>query len=160
MQTINSVLCDTGFFIRLLKQSDPLHEHAKGYFKYFLQKDISLKCSTISIAEYCVKGSASELPLRNLQVLPFNFDHAERAGRLTAAYRSTRNMGDPPGRIVVINDVKLLAQADVEETIEGYATFDSNSKGIYDALSKTKPLLFQFIDMHIPYHEMFGILPL
>ncbi len=75
-----SVLLDTSFFIRLLNDEDPLHTKAKGYFRYFLEEGIILKISTISIAEYCVKGSVSELPLNNVQILPFNFDHAKRTG--------------------------------------------------------------------------------
>ena len=33
-----SVLLDTSFFIRLLNSEDPLHENAKGYYKYFLEE--------------------------------------------------------------------------------------------------------------------------
>lgn len=55
------MLLDTSFFIRLLNENDNLHPKALGYFKYFLEKDIVLKCSTISIAEYCVRGSFDEL---------------------------------------------------------------------------------------------------
>ena len=36
--------------------------------------------STISIAEYCVGGDVHELPLRNLQIVPFNLDHSKRTG--------------------------------------------------------------------------------
>jgi len=53
----HSVLLDTSFFIRLLNDEDPLHKNAVGYFKYFLENDIVLKVSTISIAEYCVLGN-------------------------------------------------------------------------------------------------------
>ena len=67
-----SVLLDTSFFIRLLNSEDPLHENAKGYYKYFLEEEIKMKISTISIAEYCVKGDITDLPLKNLMILPFN----------------------------------------------------------------------------------------
>lgn len=63
----HSVLLDTSFFIRLLNDEDSLHQNALNYFKYFLEKEIDLKISTISIAEYCVKGNLSDLPLVNLQ---------------------------------------------------------------------------------------------
>ena len=109
---INSLLLDTSFFIRLLNKAEALHENAKEYFKYFLQKKIILKCSTISIAEYCVKGKYSELPLRNLQILPFNFNHAVRAGELMAILKSNKTVPATAGRAVVINDIKLFAQAD------------------------------------------------
>jgi len=76
-----------------------------------------------------------------------------------AAFRSNRTTENTFERAVVINDVKLLAQADVEATIDAFATFDSSSKKIYDAVSIKNPLSFQFVDLHIPYHETFGILP-
>lgn len=78
----NCVLLDTSFFIRLLNRVDPLHENAIGYYRYFLEHDFVIKISTIAIAEYCVKGDVCELPLKNMLVLPFNFDHAVRAGKM------------------------------------------------------------------------------
>ncbi len=75
-----SVLLDTSFFIRLLNHEDPLHDNARGYYKYFLENDIKIKISTISIAEYCVRGDITDLPLKNLIILPFNYDHGQRAG--------------------------------------------------------------------------------
>lgn len=41
------------------------------YYKYFLNHNIDMKFSTISIAEYCVIGNVSELPLRNLKIFVF-----------------------------------------------------------------------------------------
>ena len=80
----NCALLDTSFFIRLLNEEDPLHENALGYFKYFLEHDFVIKISTIAIAEYCVRGEISELPLKNMLIVPFNFDHAQRAGKMIA----------------------------------------------------------------------------
>lgn len=74
--TERSVLLDTSFFLRLFDTSSPLHENAKSYYKYFLEHDITLKISTIAIAEFCVKGEITDLPLRNMKIIPFNFDHA------------------------------------------------------------------------------------
>ncbi len=76
----DKVLLDTSFFIRLLNDEDPLHENALEYFKYFLQQKFPLVISTISIAEYCVRGSLDELPLKNLQIIPFNINHAKKTG--------------------------------------------------------------------------------
>ncbi|MET4083309.1 putative nucleic acid-binding protein [Pedobacter sp. UYP30] len=61
-----SVFLDTSFFVRLLNDEDPLHGNAKDYFRYFLENEIVLKVSTISIAEYCVRGKIDELPLRHI----------------------------------------------------------------------------------------------
>lgn len=57
----NSVLLDTSFFLRLLTTSDPLSENADGYFRYFLSEGMPMFISTISVAEYCVKGTVDEL---------------------------------------------------------------------------------------------------
>ena len=75
--TPKAVLLDTSFFLRFLDDSDPLFKNADGYFRYFIKQEITMMISTISIAEYCVGGDINELPLRNLQIIPFNFDHAK-----------------------------------------------------------------------------------
>jgi predicted nucleic acid-binding protein len=107
-------LLDTSFLIRLLNKADTLHARAKEYFRYFLEQGIALKCSTISISEYCVKGKCAELPLRNLQIIPFNFNHAVRAGELMAILRARKATPAGAERAVVINDIKLFAQADID----------------------------------------------
>lgn len=90
------VLLDTSFLIRLFKKDDDLHENAVDYFRYFLENDYILKISTIAIAEYCVKGEFMDLPFRNLQILPFNYDHAIQSGKLCEiAYRKRRKEAQP-----------------------------------------------------------------
>lgn len=79
-----AVLLDTSFFLRFLNESDPLFKNADGYFRYFLKEGIAMLVSTISIAEYCVGGDVHELPLRNLQIVPFNLDHAKRTGEFAS----------------------------------------------------------------------------
>ena len=75
-----AVLLDTSFFIRFLNDSDPLFKNADRYFRHFLQHEIDMMISTISIAEYCIGGNIHELPLKNLQIVPFNINHAQRTG--------------------------------------------------------------------------------
>ena len=58
----DAVLLDTSFFIRFLNENDPLYKNADGYYRYFLNNNISMLISTISIAEYCVGGKTNELP--------------------------------------------------------------------------------------------------
>lgn len=89
---MHSVLLDTSFFIRLLNDEDPLHKNAREYFRYFLDKEIVLKVSTISIAEYCVMGKLEELPLRNTQIVPFNLNHAEKAGEFAKILFETKGI--------------------------------------------------------------------
>lgn len=96
--THKAVLLDTSFLTRFLNENDPLFKNADGYFRYFLQKEITMMVSTISIAEYCVGGDVHELPLRNLQIVPFNFDHSKRTGEFAKiAFNAKRN-----GKINVI----------------------------------------------------------
>jgi predicted nucleic acid-binding protein len=78
--TSKAILLDTSFFLRFLNDTDPLFKNADSYFRYFLQNEITMMISTVSVAEYCVGGSLDELPLRNLQIVPFNLDHAQKTG--------------------------------------------------------------------------------
>ncbi|MCY7363425.1 MAG: hypothetical protein LH629_15360 [Ignavibacteria bacterium] len=45
-----AVLLDASFFLRFLNDADPLFKNADGYFRYFLQQEISMVVSTIAIA--------------------------------------------------------------------------------------------------------------
>lgn len=133
------VLLDTSFFIRLLNEEDPLHNNALGYFRYFLEHDFVIKISTIAIAEYCVRGDVSELPLKNMLIVPFNFDHAQRAGKMIAevyAEKKRRGATIAP-RAIVPNDTKMFAQADVEPDINFYGTADVECKKVYDMINNT-----------------------
>ena len=87
------VFCDTSFFIRLLDKNDQLHANAKDYFRYFTENDFDLFISTIAIAEYCVGGSINELPLKNLQIIPFNLNHSQRTGEFARiVFQSKKNI--------------------------------------------------------------------
>ena len=147
------------FFIRLLNEEDPLHENALGYFRYFLEHDFVIKISTIAIAEYCVRGEVSELPLKNMLIVPFNFDHAQRAGKMIAevyAEKKRRGATIAP-RAVVPNDTKMFAQADVEPDINFYGTADVECKKVYDMIKVSEgKLSFKFIDITIPHNAFFG----
>lgn len=125
----HSVLLDTSFFIRLLNDDDPLHTNAVGYFKYFLQNDIALKISTISIAEYCVLGKLDDLPLKNLQILPFNIKEAERTGQFAEIIfrKNKANKEKLSPRPIIPNDSKLFAQADLDKTVTHFVTSDKRS---------------------------------
>ena len=74
------VFCDTGFVIRLLDETNDLHDNAIGYFKYFLENDYIIRMSTIAVAEFCVRDSIDHLPLRNILLSPYNANHAVKTG--------------------------------------------------------------------------------
>ncbi len=156
----DSVLLDTSFLIRLLNDGDHLHKNARDYFKYFLDEDISLVLSTISIAEYCVRGSVNELPLHNFKILPFNFDHAQKAGAFSAIIFEERKKSnlDLNPRQIIPNDTKLFAQADVESRINFFITSDARSLTIHNLLKKNTILRFEIIDINNPVNCTFGIL--
>lgn len=158
----HSVLLDTSFFIRLLNDEDPLHENAVGYFRYFLENEIQLKVSTISIAEYCVVGKLEDLPLKNIQVLPFNLKDAERTGEFARVLfnenKVTFEKLSP--RAIIPNDSKLFAQAGLDNDVTHFITSDVRSKNTLTALSRGVTPKFGIISIDIPYTQAFGILDL
>lgn len=147
---------DTSFLIRLLNEEDSLHGQAKDYFRYILDQSGIIFCSTIAIAEYCVKGTIEELPLELMQVVPFNAIHAVKSGECAAICFAARV--DVTERVVIPNDCKLLAQAQVEE-IQYFLTTDGNSRRLYDELLRTSKVTYKFVDIRTPYDQIFGVLP-
>lgn len=158
--THKAVLLDTSFFLRFLNDNDPLFKNADDYFRYFLRNEIRLMISTISIAEYCAGGDVHELPLRNLQILPFNFDHSKRAGEFGKIVFRNKNTLKIKERNIIPNDTKLFAQADRERSIEFYLSSDRESIKIFRLLKLEEAPAFNFIDLNIPCNETFGMLDL
>lgn len=158
--THKAVLLDTSFFLRFLNDSDPLFKNADAYFRYFLQKEITMMVSTISIAEYCVGGDVHELPLRNLQIVPFNLDHSKRTGEFAKIVFQNKEKLKLKERNIIPNDTKLFAQADCEKSIEFYLSSDTESYKIFNLLKKEIAPKFQFFDLKTPYNETFGLLDL
>ena len=113
-----AVLLDTSFFLRFLHENSALFSNADGYFKYFLQNDIKMFILTISIAEYCVGGDINELPLKNLQIIPFNLDHSKKTGEFAKIVFQNKNKLQIRERNLIPNDTKLFATADIEKNIE------------------------------------------
>lgn len=153
---------DTSFFIRLLNDEDKLHENALSYYKYFLENDIILKVSTISIAEYCVLGKLDDLPLKDIQIIPFNLNHAVRTGEFAKIIFNVNRVSNVKlfPRAIIPNDSKLFAQADLDKTITHFITSDERSIGTLKALKTGIPPKFEIINLRIPYNQAFGILDL
>ena len=158
--THKAVLLDTSFFLRFLNDSDPLYKNADDYFRYFLQQEITMMISTISIAEYCVGGDIHELPLRNLQIVPFNLDHSVRTGEFAKIVFQNKGKLKLKERNIIPNDTKLFAQADCEKTVEFYLSSDTESFKIYNLLKQETMPKFQFLDLNTPCNETFGLLDL
>jgi predicted nucleic acid-binding protein len=158
----HSVLLDTSFFIRLLNDEDPLHKNAIGYYRYFLENDIVLKVSTISIAEYCVLGSLDDLPLKNIQIVPFNLKEAEKTGEFANIIFTQKKISeeDLSPRAIIPNDSKLFAQADMDKSVTHFVTSDKRSKKTLEHLKKGIKPKFDIISIEIPFTETFGVLDL
>jgi len=158
----HSVLLDTSFFIRLLNDEDPLHKNAKDYYKYFLEKEIILKVSTITIAEYCVIGELDDLPLKNIQIIPFNLDQAQRTGEFAKIIFNENKVAKEKlsPRAIIPNDSKLFSQADLDNTITHFVTSDARSKKTLNTLKKGTHPKFEIIDISTPYNLTFGVLDL
>lgn len=158
----HSVLLDTSFFIRLLNDEDSLHLNAVGYYKYFLENEIALKVSTVTIAEYCVLGNLEDLPLKNIQILPFNVNAAKRAGEFANILFTQKKISvtDLHPRAIIPNDSKLFAQADVEKTITHFVTSDTRSKTTWALLKEGTLPKFEIISIDTPFSEIFGVLEL
>ncbi|GDX11126.1 hypothetical protein LBMAG57_28980 [Verrucomicrobiota bacterium] len=78
------------------------------------------------MAEYAVRDSIAHLPLRYFRVLPFNVDHAQRAGEFARAVFEARKIlpVQLDQRAVIANDTKMFAQADAMPAITHYLTAD------------------------------------
>lgn len=155
-----SVLLDTSFFCRLLSKSDPLHENAKGYFRYFLDNGIDMMVSTISIAEYCVRGEVSELPLRHIKIIPFNFNHSTVAGALARILFDAKHQGvySPDNRLIIPNDSKLFAQALSDANIRYFVTSDEKCASVLKMYSSVQNLTFDHMNIAIPHSTVFGLI--
>lgn len=104
-----SVLLDTSFLISLVNSHNrPNHEVAVRYYKYSLDQGYPLFFSTIAAAEFAIKQSITDLPLKNFRTIPFNITHSIEAARL---WNLLGKHDDGDNRSVVRDDVKLMAQA-------------------------------------------------
>jgi predicted nucleic acid-binding protein len=156
------VLCDTGFLIRLNQPQDPLHANARGYLKHLLAGDHRIYVSTIALAEYAVRDKIENLPMRYFRVLPFNIDHAQKAGEFAATVFSQRDKipEEITQRVIIPNDTKMFAQADVTEAITHYLTADKKCEVVFRLINTSTPARFQILSLEIPHHQAFGELNL
>ncbi len=157
-----SVILDTSFMIRLLSESEKLHQNALGYFRYFLEHNIPMYYSTVSIAEYCVKGDFYDLPFQSIRVLPFNIFHAKEAGRFAEALFKAKSKGliEVGNRVIIPNDSKIFAQGAVEKDIQYFVTADVKSKYCISIIRKECDADIEHLDITVPYSAQFGLLEL
>ena len=141
-----AVLLDSGFLIRLMNPEEPLHPAAMRWFRQFVEQGIVCKVSTIALAEYGVKDDLAHLPMQYLQILPFHYNHAERAAqfmRTILKVKKERGAIVQP-RVVIPNGTKMFGQASCERDIRSFISADSEAKKVYDLIEQPG---FDFIDI-------------
>jgi predicted nucleic acid-binding protein len=122
---MDSILLDTSFCIRLLKNNDSFHQNAKDYFKYFLEQRVEIYLSSIVIAEYSVKDDANNLPLEFVKIIPFDFFDGKTAGEFHSILIDNKERAAGIERNVIKDDCKLIAQI-FNRKIGAYITKDKN----------------------------------
>ena len=152
-------MLDTSFLIRLLKDDDSLHALAKTYFRYFLENSYVLYVSTVAVAEYCVHGELNQLPFECMRVVPFNLDHAEKAGHFARTLFCAKDDGRyaPEQRMIIPNDTKIFAQAASLGALY-FVTADTKSSKAMDILAKENGFSVTHLDIHTPISSFSGTL--
>lgn len=120
------VSLDTSFLISFADPERKHHAVAVDYFRHCLAQSIPMWLSTIAAGEFEVGQPVSDLPLQNFRIQPYNLPHAIRAAALFRALLQENTAALEDRRPVVINDLKILAQA-AEENIAVVLTEDRNT---------------------------------
>lgn len=121
------VSLDTSFLISFADPDRPNHAVAVEYYRHCLAQQIPMWISTIAAGEFEVGQPVSDLPLQNFRIQPFNLPHAIRAAALFKSYRAGQTSSPAEDRRpIVINDLKLIAQAE-EDGISVMLTEDANT---------------------------------
>lgn len=159
MRTVNRIFLDTSFWILLFDPTDADHANARAYFEYFLAHSDTIYLSTVVAAEYGIGGDLDHLPFDadKIRVVPFNLNHARKAAELAkAAYRLNRKGAVAlEKRVVIPNDTKILAQAEVEGT-DWFLARDRNCKSVHELLAEEGLLTFTYLDLRTPVGEFLG----
>lgn len=107
-------------------------------------------------------GKLDDLPLKNLQILPFNLKEAERTGQFAEIIfrKNKANKEKLSPRPIIPNDSKLFAQADLDKTVTHFVTSDKRSKNTFAVLKKETTPKFEVNIIDIPFNDTFGVLDL
>jgi predicted nucleic acid-binding protein len=121
------VSLDTSFLISFADPDRPNHTVAVEYFRHCLAQRIPMWISVVAAGEFEVGEPVSDLPLQNFRIQPYNLPHAIRAAALFRALREeTAAAAADDRRPVIINDLKIIAQAE-EDQIPVILTEDANT---------------------------------
>ncbi|MEY4483442.1 MAG: hypothetical protein RL693_894 [Verrucomicrobiota bacterium] len=161
-KSLLGVLCDTGFLIRLNNPAEPLHPNARAYLKFLMEGGHTLYVSTIALAEYAVRDQIANLPLKYFRIVPFNVDHAQKAGEFIRIVLESKQKlpTQLSQRTIIPNDTKMFAQADAIPAITHFLTADAECEKVYTLLTAKLTTSFQFLHVATPCHQAFGELDL
>src|SRR5450759_1141136 len=120
------VSLDTSFLISFADPDRPNHTVAVDYFRHCLAQQIPMWLSTVAAGEFEVGQPVSDLPLQNFRIQPYNLPHAIRAAALLRAVREDSASPVEDRRPIIINDLKILAQAE-DDGIPVILTEDRNT---------------------------------
>lgn len=120
------VSLDTSFLISFADPDRPNHAVAVDYFRHCLAERIPMFISVVAAGEFEVGEPVSDLPLQNFRIQPYNLPHAIRAAVLFRALREEATASAEDRRPVIINDLKIIAQA-TEDQIPIILTEDTNT---------------------------------
>ena len=142
---LRGVLLDTNLLIYLADEQSHFHERAVEFFDLCEEEGVPLFISTICIAEYLVKGQLSDLPLDFAEVIPFNMEHAEKAGTFARVLFDKSSVSTGKKQLIW-NDLLILAQAAWEKAISHFVTSDKRCIKNYEQLKNAGLLDFMLID--------------
>lgn len=120
------VVLDTSFLISFADPTRPNHAVAVTYFRHCLAQRLPMWLSTVAAGEFEVGQPVSDLPLQNFRILPYNLPHAIRSASFYRSLRIEDAMPTEDRRPLIINDLKLIAQAE-EEGISTILTEDETT---------------------------------
>ena len=123
---MTQVSLDTSFLISFADPTRPHHAVALEYFRHCLAQSIPMWISVVAAGEFEVGQPVSDLPLQNFRIQPYNLPHALRAAALLRALQENSAQHAEEARRVIINDLKIIAQAE-EEKIPIILTEDGNT---------------------------------
>lgn len=116
---MQKVLFDTAFIIRLMNESDPLHDTIRECFQYCLDRGFLTITSAICISEYAIKADPCNI-VEQIKVLPFTGATASTTGKINHG----RDAGDQ--RDSVKDDYKIIATA-IEQGCNFIVTTDART---------------------------------
>lgn len=145
-----TAVIDTTFLICLTDKNRVSHATALQYYRYFLESDVLMLLPTVVIAEFAIKQSPDDLPLRNFFILPFNYETAKICGGLDALRerKGNANLGQ---RDAVKDDFKIIAHV-IENNSSFLVTEDSETMERYcNALREKGKTAFSVVQIAKPF---------